>query len=165
MKIQGGQEPLSVDWSQHESFALVTGMKDGPVQIWDTRKASEALKSLLSHGGEVVRVEWSPPGDAIDGIDRRHFLASAASDGKAILWNLANEETQDEQARELLFVHSGHQKAVNDFAWGLLDDFLFCSVGEDHLLQLWQPAVSLFEEDLESAPKRPRTAETPTESL
>ena len=53
--------------------------------------------------------------------------------------------------------------------WGFLDDFLFCSVGEDHLLQLWQPGANIVEEDtedgLEETPaKRPRTAETLGES-
>ena len=162
--LQANVEPLSVDWNHHDPHLLLTGGKDQLLQIWDTRNVKSPVKSLKGHGGEVVQVRWCPAGDEdVGGVARKHLLASASSDSKVILWNLDSTagEADDDQEPEVLFIHSGHHGAVNDFGWGLLDDLLFCSVGEDHLLELWQPAASLMEEDkddvAEAPAKRPRT--------
>eukprot|EP00438_Fugacium_kawagutii_P027484 Skav205593 [mRNA] locus=scaffold460:125120:126055:+ [translate_table: standard] len=165
--FEASVEQLSVDCNPTESHLLLTGGKDGLVHIWDARKVDAPLKSLKGHAGEVVHVKWCPEEDA-----PCHFLASACTGGRTILWNMeASEDTEpndDGEAPEVLFIHSGHYGPLNDFALAPLDDFLFCSVAEDSILQLWQPtAIIMEEEPCESAPKRQRTeaeAETQGES-
>ncbi|CAK9096179.1 unnamed protein product [Durusdinium trenchii] len=174
LSFRTSAEPLSVDWNPHDPHLLLTGLKDGLVHIWDLRHVGPhaPMKSLKGHEDEVLQVRWCPRGDGdMGGTPRKHLLGSASGDSKVIVWNLASSTRVEEEDTdpEALFVHSGHQGGVNDFGWGFLDDFLFCSVGEDHLLQLWQPGANIVEEDtedgLEETPaKRPRTAETLGES-
>lgn len=155
--FQVATEQLSVDWNLSESHLLLTGGKDGVLQIWDMRKVHTPFKSLKGHRGEVVQVKWCPSEVTDSGVPN-HFLASACAGGQTILWNMsADEPNEDGEAPEVLFIHSGHHGAVNDFGLAPLDDFLFCSVAEDNL-QLWQPAAVIMEEDecCESAAKRQR---------
>jgi len=160
--FQVATEQLSVDWNLSESHLLLTGGKDGVLHIWDMRQVHTPFKSLKGHHGEVVQVKWCPR-EVTDGVPN-HFLASACAGGQTILWNMsADEPNEDGEAPEVLFIHSGHHGAVNDFGLAPLDDFLFCSVAEDNL-QLWQPAAVIMDDEdepRESAAKRQRTeAET-----
>ena len=164
--FQALSEQLTVDWNLTESHLLLTGGKDGLVNIWDTRKVDTPLKSLKGHPGEVVQVKWCPQRpqtDAAAAASPTRYLASACTGGKIYLWNMDSDEpNEDGDAPEVLFVHSGHSLAMNDFGLAPLEDFLFCSVAEDSMLQLWQPAAFLMEESEdeqngESAAKRQRT--------
>ncbi|CAJ1336858.1 unnamed protein product [Effrenium voratum] len=145
LSLAASAEQLTVDWNPWEQL-LATGGKDNLVHIWDLRACQAPLKSLAEHRAEIQQLRWCPMAEErTSGIATKDLLGSCSADGKAVVWNLGGTEPDDGQAPEVLFVHSGHRDAVTDFGWSFLDDFLFCSVGDDNALQLWQPAAAAVE--------------------
>ena len=147
-------ECLTVDWSPSDQNLLATGGKEKMVQVWDLRFFKAPLKTLLGHQGEVLQVRWCPVvGAQFAQISASSFLGTCSQDGDAILWNLEEtekgdpEEDEDDRPPEVCFVHSGHRQGVQDFDWSSTEDLLMCSVGEDCALQVWQPSLSVLEEE------------------
>eukprot|EP00933_Yihiella_yeosuensis_P015778 TRINITY_DN13649_c4_g1_i1.p1 TRINITY_DN13649_c4_g1~~TRINITY_DN13649_c4_g1_i1.p1 ORF type:complete len:448 (+),score=100.09 TRINITY_DN13649_c4_g1_i1:70-1413(+) len=161
---------LSVDWNPLDDFQVATAGKDKHVCIWDLRNMSSPLHRLVGHTDDVVAVKWCPQKvQAFSRSPSPMFLGSCSSDGQAILWNpdQEDEEVEEEdddtgepQAKEVVLSHRGHVKGVSDFSWGLVDNFLMCSVSEDHTLQIWQPASSFYMDELEEADEAAETEET-----
>lgn len=47
----------------------------------------------------------------------------------------------------LQFVHGGHTAKVSDFSWCSSEDWFIASVAEDNILQVWQPAENIYNEE------------------
>jgi histone-binding protein RBBP4 len=47
----------------------------------------------------------------------------------------------------LQFVHGGHTSKVSDFSWCETEDWFVASVAEDNILQVWQMAENIYNED------------------
>mmetsp|Transcript_46235 Transcript_46235/g.86282 ORF Transcript_46235/g.86282 Transcript_46235/m.86282 type:complete len:453 (-) Transcript_46235:24-1382(-) len=163
--LVGPGECLTVDWSPLDPNLVASGRKDSMVNVWDMRSFKDPLKSLSGHRGEVHQVRWCPTSDKVGTVEARSLMATCSQDAEAILWNLEPhgeevDEDGEDQAPEVYFVHSGHRKGVLDFDWSSLDDLLMCSVGEDCTLQVWQPSLSVLDDEdepVERAAKRNRT--------
>ncbi len=57
-------------------------------------------------------------------------------------------EDAEDGPPELIFVHGGHTARVSDLSWNTAGyDMTIASVAEDNILQIWQPASSIFEEN------------------
>jgi histone-binding protein RBBP4 len=56
-------------------------------------------------------------------------------------------EDQEDGAPELLFIHGGHTAKISDFSWNNNDDWVIASVAEDNILQVWQMAEHLYDDD------------------
>jgi len=53
---------------------------------------------------------------------------------------------------ELLFIHGGHTAKISDFSWNPNESWVVASVAEDNILQIWQMAENIYnEDDLEEA--------------
>lgn len=50
---------------------------------------------------------------------------------------------------ELLFIHGGHTSKISDFSWNENDDWVIASVAEDNILQVWQMAENIYNEEEE----------------
>jgi len=80
-------------------------------------------------------------------------FASSSADRRVIVWDLSkcgNEiKHEDEQdgPPELLFIHGGHRAQVSDFSWNQNDNLVLASVEENNILQVWQMASNIYEED------------------
>ena len=57
---------------------------------------------------------------------------------------------------ELLFVHGGHTSKVSDFAWCETEDWYVASVAEDNILQIWQMAENIYNDEQEEEPEEKR---------
>lgn len=156
------EEVLAVDWSYHQECTLATSGKDGLVKLWDLRSPGAPTAQLRGHRGDVVAVRWAP--------FRPGLLASCGNDARVLMWDLQRRQEEgqpDEEPPELLLAHGGHGQGVSDFSWSHTDEYLVCSVSEDHLLHIWQPSAGLYLEgsdgeeneqaEEEPASKRPRT--------
>lgn len=63
-------------------------------------------------------------------------------------------EQAEEGPAELIFVHAGHTAKVNDISWNpnvhtqeygdLQNEWMLASVGDDNVLQIWQPAEAIY---------------------
>jgi histone-binding protein RBBP4 len=63
---------------------------------------------------------------------------------------IGEEQTQDEAEDgppELLFIHGGHTSKISDFAWNPNDPWVICSVSEDNIMQVWQMAENIYNDD------------------
>eukprot|EP00112_Aurelia_sp_Birch-Aquarium-sp1_P001549 Seg1167.5 transcript_id=Seg1167.5/GoldUCD/mRNA.D3Y31 product="putative histone-binding protein Caf1" protein_id=Seg1167.5/GoldUCD/D3Y31 len=124
--------------------------EDGPpelltVALWDLRNLKLKLHSFESHKDEIFQVQWSPHNETI--------LASSGTDRRLHVWDLSKigEEQSPEDAEdgppELLFIHGGHTAKISDFAWNPNEPWVLCSVSEDNIMQVWQMAENIYNDE------------------
>ena len=68
------------------------------------------------------------------------------------------EEQKAEGPAELIFVHAGHTAKVNDISWNPnvggegasegQEEWTLASVGDDNVLQIWQPAQAGYDRSI-----------------
>jgi histone-binding protein RBBP4 len=51
---------------------------------------------------------------------------------------------------ELLFIHGGHSAKVSDFSWNQNEPWMVASVSEDNIMQVWQMAENIYNEEDDS---------------
>lgn len=57
------------------------------------------------------------------------------------------EEDSEDGPPELLFVHGGHTAKISEFSWNPDEPWVIASVAEDNILQVWQMAESIYQDD------------------
>ncbi|VDM16955.1 unnamed protein product [Hydatigera taeniaeformis] len=134
-----------LSFNPFSEFILATGSADRTVALWDLRSLHMKLHSFESHKDEIFQVQWSPHHETI--------LASSGTDRRLHVWDLSKigEEQTPEEAEdgppELLFIHGGHTAKISDFSWNPCVPWVVCSVSEDNILQVWQMAENIYNED------------------
>lgn len=48
------------------------------------------------------------------------------------------------------FIHGGHTSKISDFSWNPNDPWVVASVAEDNVLQIWQMAENIYNEEDEA---------------
>ncbi len=80
-------------------------------------------------------------------------MGSASSDRRIHIWDLSRigEEQTPEDAEdgppELLFIHGGHTSKISDFSWNMNDRWVIASVADDNILQIWQMAENIYNDE------------------
>uniref|UniRef100_A0A8C3UM53 RB binding protein 4, chromatin remodeling factor n=1 Tax=Catharus ustulatus TaxID=91951 RepID=A0A8C3UM53_CATUS len=127
----------------HESlFGSVAD--DQKLMIWDTR-SNNTSKPSHSVDAHTAEVQWSPHNETI--------LASSGTDRRLNVWDLSKigEEQSPEDAEdgppELLFIHGGHTAKISDFSWNPNEPWVICSVSEDNIMQVWQMAENIYNDE------------------
>ncbi|KAM7534730.1 hypothetical protein Aperf_G00000115908 [Anoplocephala perfoliata] len=134
-----------LSFNPFSEYILATGSADRTVALWDLRALHMKLHSFESHRDEIFQVQWSPHHETI--------LASSGTDRRLHVWDLSRigEDQAPEEAEdgppELLFIHGGHTAKISDFSWNPNIPWVVCSVSEDNILQVWQMAENIFNED------------------
>jgi histone-binding protein RBBP4 len=62
------------------------------------------------------------------------------------LFLLQTPEDAEDGPPELLFIHGGHTSKISDFSWNANDDWVVASVAEDNILQVWQMAENIYDD-------------------
>uniref|UniRef100_A0A183C0S6 WD_REPEATS_REGION domain-containing protein n=1 Tax=Globodera pallida TaxID=36090 RepID=A0A183C0S6_GLOPA len=155
-----------LSFNPYSEFILATGSADKTVALWDLRNLKLKLHSFESHKDEIFQVnhytlyynwtstssqvQWSPHNETI--------LASSGTDRRLHIWDLSKigDEQSAEDAEdgppELLFIHGGHTAKISDFSWNPNEPWVICSVSEDNIMQIWQMADNIYnEEELDPA--------------
>lgn len=132
-------------FNPYSEYILATGSADKTVALWDLRNLKLKLHSFEHHKDEIFQVQWSPHTETI--------LASSGTDRRLNVWDLSkigeeqsNEDLEDGPP-ELLFVHGGHTAKISDFSWNPNEQWTICSVSEDNIMQIWQMAENIYNED------------------
>jgi histone-binding protein RBBP4 len=134
-----------LSFNPFSEFILATGSADKTVALWDLRNLRLKLHSFESHRDEIFQVQWSPHNETI--------LASSGTDRRLHVWDLSKigEDQSPEDAEdgppELLFIHGGHTAKISDFSWNPNEPWVICSVSEDNIMQIWQMAENIYNED------------------
>lgn len=136
-------------FNPNTEFLLLTGSADKTVALWDLRKLNAKLHVFEQHNDEVLQVSWAPFGDTIFG--------SSSADRRINVWDMSKigQEQSPEDAEdgppELLFIHGGHTSKISDFSWNKNpeEDWMCCSVAEDNIVQVWQVASNIINEEEE----------------
>jgi len=134
-----------LSFNPYSEYILATGSADKTVALWDMRNLKLKLHSFESHKDEIFQVQWSPHNETI--------LASSGTDRRLHVWDLSKigEEQTAEDAEdgppELLFIHGGHTAKISDFTWNPNEPWIVCSVSEDNILQVWQMAENIYNDE------------------
>lgn len=126
-------------------FLLLTGSADHTVALWDLRNLKQKVHSFESHTDQLFNVAWAPFNESI--------MASCGADRRVKVWDLSRigqeQEPEDEEdgPPELLFIHGGHTDKIADLSWNGNDDWVMASVADDNVLQIWQMAENICEDD------------------
>ena len=90
-------------------------------------------------------MQWSPHHETV--------LASCGSDRRVNVWDLSrigDEQTAEDAEDgppELLFIHGGHTSKISDFSWNHNEPWVLASVAEDNIIQVWQMAENIYNDD------------------
>lgn len=128
-------------------FLLATGSADKTCALWDLRKFTQKIHSFEGHVDQVFSVEWAPFSEFI--------LASGGADRRVNVWDIsrigAEQEPEDAEdgPPELLFIHGGHTDRISDFSWNPNDDWVIASAADDNILQVWQMAENIYNDEAE----------------
>jgi len=148
-----------LSFNPFSEYLLITGSADKTVGLWDLRNTKKKLHSFESHVDQVYHVSWSPFSETI--------MASCGGDRRLNIWDLSKigEEQEPEDAEdgppELLFIHGGHTDKIADFSWNGNDDWVIASVADDNVLQIWQMAENIWndEEDEEETQSKAKASD------
>ncbi|KAH9726036.1 Histone-binding protein MSI1 [Citrus sinensis] len=73
------------------------------------------------------------------------------------LLRIGEEQSPEEAAEgppELLFIRGGHTSKIYDFSWNPCEDWIIASVAEDNIIQIWQMADHIYnDEDEDDLPE------------
>ncbi|XP_065906777.1 histone-binding protein RBBP4-like [Dysidea avara] len=139
-----------LSFNPFSEYILATGSADKTVALWDLRNLKMKLHSFESHKDEIFQVQWSPHNETI--------LASSGTDRRLHVWDLSKigEDQSPEDAEdgppELLFIHGGHTAKISDFTWNPAEPWVICSVSEDNILQVWQMAENIYNDEEPETP-------------
>ncbi|KAG7259469.1 hypothetical protein CRUP_003558 [Coryphaenoides rupestris] len=125
-----------LSFNPYSEFILATGSADKTVALWDLRNLKLKLHSFESHKDEIFQVQWSPHNETILAKIGEEQSADDAEDGPP----------------ELLFIHGGHTAKISDFSWNPNEPWVICSVSEDNIMQVWQMAENIYNDEEPDTP-------------
>ncbi|GAA0173884.1 hypothetical protein LIER_27394 [Lithospermum erythrorhizon] len=138
-------EVQCLDFNPFNEWIVATGSSDKTVKLFDLRKFTNAVHTLQFHKDDVFKVGWSPKNETI--------LASSCHGRQLLVWDVSRiggtlpPEEAEEGPPELLFIHGGHTSKISDFSWNPCEDWVMASVASDNILQIWQMADHIYQDE------------------
>uniref|UniRef100_A0A2K5HEJ3 Uncharacterized protein n=1 Tax=Colobus angolensis palliatus TaxID=336983 RepID=A0A2K5HEJ3_COLAP len=134
-----------LSFNPYSEFILAIGSTDKNGDLWDLRNLKLKLHSLNHIRIKYFQVQWSTHNETI--------LASSGTNCRLNVWDLSkigekqSPEDEEDGPLELLFIHGGHTAKIPDFSWNPNEPWVICSVTEDNIMQLWQMAENIYNDE------------------
>jgi periodic tryptophan protein 1 len=122
-----------VRWNKMEDNVLITGSYDKTMKLFDVR--SDTSATTIETSAEVESIDWSS-------VNKYLFLASY-DNGMIDLYDIRKFDT--------IVSYQAHKKAATNVSFSNKQDGLFCSVGLDSHVKVWD-SVNIKSVDGVSAP-------------
>ena len=136
----GGTEVNSVAFAPAWEHTVAAGGNDGRLLVWDVRCLAQPLLAVAHAHYRVLQLEWSPRfGHVLASIGDEEAVVKISDVSRGTPQEPGESAAAAEWPPQLLFVHAGHRAPVTDFSWNANDPWTVASVGEDLLLEVWQP--------------------------
>ncbi|KAL3868892.1 hypothetical protein ACJMK2_041648 [Sinanodonta woodiana] len=123
-----------LSFNPFNEFILATGSTDETVALWDLRNLKLKMHSLESPHNETIL--------ACSGIERRLYVWDMSKIGEEQL-----AEDAADGPPELLFIYGGHSAKITYFSWNPNEPWVICSVAEDNIMQVWQMAEHIYNDE------------------
>ncbi|KAI0499442.1 hypothetical protein KFK09_020345 [Dendrobium nobile] len=143
-----------VDWHFDNENLFGSVGDDNRLMLWDLRSSRKPEHSILAHGDEVNSLSFNPFNEwllataSVDTniklFDLRKLTSSLHTFYSHTIGDEQNEGDASDGPPELLFVHGGHTAKISEFSWNPEEPWVFASVAEDNILQVWQMAESIY---------------------
>uniref|UniRef100_A0A8C0TZR2 Histone-binding protein RBBP7-like n=1 Tax=Cyanistes caeruleus TaxID=156563 RepID=A0A8C0TZR2_CYACU len=144
-----------VAWHLHHESLFGSVADDQKLMIWDMRSntTSKPSHSVDAHTAEVNCLSFNSYSNFILATCSADKMVALGTDCHLNVWDLSKigEEQSAEDAEdglpELLFIHGGHTAKTSDFSWNPNEPWVFCSVSEDNIMQIWQMAENIYNDE------------------
>ncbi|KAH9726037.1 Histone-binding protein MSI1 [Citrus sinensis] len=131
-------------FNPHNEWILETDSSDTTVKFFDL--IGNPIHTFDTHK-RISQVGWSPQNETV--------LASSCAGRRVLV--IGEEQSPEEAAEgppELLFIRGGHTSKIYDFSWNPCEDWIIASVAEDNIIQIWQMADHIYnDEDEDDLPE------------
>ncbi|KAK6464340.1 WD40-repeat-containing domain protein [Scheffersomyces coipomensis] len=163
VKIQNKYIQNSIKFHPSLETVYITAGKDNVISLYDLRNPTLPFRKFFGHNDSIIGLNWN--------IDDSTTFTSWSLDKRVITWDLKNLEEEfiyptSENGNEgskkrssnnnnnkvdpcLKFIHAGHTNRINDIGLHPTIKNLYGSVGDDNLLEIWQPKTLPVEEEEE----------------
>ncbi|CDR43663.1 CYFA0S12e02982g1_1 [Cyberlindnera fabianii] len=134
----------TISFSKFSSNLYAVGLEDSTIELFDLRRPTEKLHTIMGHTESISSLEWDPHNDGI--------LASGSNDRRVILWDIKKigeeqvQEDEDDGAPELFMMHAGHTAPVTDISFNPRIPFMVASTADDNIIHLWKISRKLTDE-------------------
>ncbi|KAK2108829.1 Histone-binding protein rbbp4 [Saguinus oedipus] len=149
LRLCGHQkEGYGLSWNSNLSGHLLTASDDSTICLWNISaipkegKVVDAKTIFTGHTAVVEDVSWH----------LLHESLGHGTDHRLNVWDLSkigeqSPEDAEDVPPKLLFVHDGHTAKISDFSWNPSEPWVICSVSEDNIIQVWQMAENIYNDE------------------
>lgn len=131
-------EIFQVQWSPHNETILASSGTDRRLHVWDLRSVPVVVLRLID------RQFLQQNRRRTDARRRRRWAARTAGEMRA---SSSSEILTIASVGRFQFIHGGHTAKISDFSWNPNEPWVVCSVSEDNIMQIWQMAENIYNED------------------
>ncbi|BFZ09793.1 hypothetical protein BsWGS_12832 [Bradybaena similaris] len=171
LRLKGHQkEGYGLSWNPNLSGHLLSASDDHTICLWDVNatqrqeRVVDAMTVFTGHTSVVEDVAWH--------LLHESLFGSVADDQKLMIWDTRSNNTNkpshtvDAHAAEVnclsfnpysefilatgsadKFIHGGHTAKISDFSWNPNEPWVICSVSEDNIMQVWQMAENIYNDE------------------
>ncbi|CAG9111656.1 unnamed protein product [Plutella xylostella] len=154
-------EIFQVQWSPHNETILASSGTDRRLHVWDLSKIGEEQSAedaedgppelLFIHGGHTAKISdfsWNPNEPwVICSVSEDNIMQRRGGARNRLLRSVTSLSLSLS-----LFIHGGHTAKISDFSWNPNEPWVICSVSEDNIMQVWQMAENIYNDEEPETP-------------
>ncbi|KAG8180064.1 hypothetical protein JTE90_016191 [Oedothorax gibbosus] len=145
-------EIFQVQWSPHNETILASSGIDRRLHVWGLFKIGEEQRTPRSDPQsywcvspiDILLQQYNQTACRTCPIGNSPERSGYA---KALGFTQLKPYKHVDEPPELLFIHGGHTAKISDFSWNPNEPWVICSVSEDNIMQVWQMAENIYNDE------------------